>query len=273
MHFRPSIQLFFLTWMTHINAGPISILLHLKQQFSASEACFSINGAKEDEKWWGAEGMGVFLSRCLYHLWMFATVKSHQAGCDLNLECCLHWEGKWLESKWQVWNESVVFFARERDKKMTRNRNLRNFEFMTPLTALFFFPPGVRHSNIICDSCKKHGIMGMRWKCKVCFDYDLCTQCYMNNKHDLSHAFERYETAHSQPWVPLCQLTSTIDHHLYYNYIAVCHCALTVCVLLKSNLTHGRKGLISVLSSSLLVRLMLNTQTTRFSQSSCHFSF
>ncbi|XP_051964181.1 E3 ubiquitin-protein ligase MIB2-like [Xyrauchen texanus] len=58
---------------------------------------------------------------------------------------------------------------------------------------------GVRHSNIICDSCKKHGIMGMRWKCKVCFDYDLCTQCYMNNKHDLTHAFERYETAHSQP--------------------------------------------------------------------------
>ncbi|XP_064156928.1 E3 ubiquitin-protein ligase MIB2 isoform X4 [Anguilla rostrata] len=58
---------------------------------------------------------------------------------------------------------------------------------------------GVRHSNIICDSCDKHGIMGMRWKCKVCFDYDLCTQCYMNNKHDLGHAFERYETAHSQP--------------------------------------------------------------------------
>ncbi|XP_033012239.1 E3 ubiquitin-protein ligase MIB2 isoform X2 [Lacerta agilis] len=58
---------------------------------------------------------------------------------------------------------------------------------------------GVRHPNIICDCCKKHGIRGMRWKCKVCFDYDLCMQCYMNNKHDLSHAFERYETAHSQP--------------------------------------------------------------------------
>uniref|UniRef100_A0A7M4F3J5 E3 ubiquitin-protein ligase MIB2 n=1 Tax=Crocodylus porosus TaxID=8502 RepID=A0A7M4F3J5_CROPO len=58
---------------------------------------------------------------------------------------------------------------------------------------------GVRHPNIICDCCKKHGIRGMRWKCKACFDYDLCTQCYMNNKHDLSHAFERYETAHSRP--------------------------------------------------------------------------
>uniref|UniRef100_A0A7N4NGK8 E3 ubiquitin-protein ligase MIB2 n=1 Tax=Sarcophilus harrisii TaxID=9305 RepID=A0A7N4NGK8_SARHA len=58
---------------------------------------------------------------------------------------------------------------------------------------------GVRHPNIICDCCKKHGLRGMRWKCRICFDYDLCTQCYMNNKHDLSHTFERYETAHSRP--------------------------------------------------------------------------
>uniref|UniRef100_A0A8D2ALU9 RING-type E3 ubiquitin transferase n=1 Tax=Sciurus vulgaris TaxID=55149 RepID=A0A8D2ALU9_SCIVU len=58
---------------------------------------------------------------------------------------------------------------------------------------------GVRHPNIICDCCKKHGLRGMRWKCRVCFDYDLCTQCYMHNKHDLTHAFERYETAHSRP--------------------------------------------------------------------------
>lgn len=39
----------------------------------------------------------------------------------------------------------------------------------------------------------------MRWKCRVCFDYDLCTQCYMHNRHDVAHAFERYETAHSRP--------------------------------------------------------------------------
>uniref|UniRef100_A0A8C0C8H0 RING-type E3 ubiquitin transferase n=1 Tax=Balaenoptera musculus TaxID=9771 RepID=A0A8C0C8H0_BALMU len=58
---------------------------------------------------------------------------------------------------------------------------------------------GVRHPNIICDCCKKHGLRGMRWKCRVCFDYDLCTQCYMQNKHELAHAFERYETAHSRP--------------------------------------------------------------------------
>uniref|UniRef100_A0A2I3SZ16 E3 ubiquitin-protein ligase MIB2 n=1 Tax=Pan troglodytes TaxID=9598 RepID=A0A2I3SZ16_PANTR len=58
---------------------------------------------------------------------------------------------------------------------------------------------GVRHPNIICDCCKKHGLRGMRWKCRVCLDYDLCTQCYMHNKHELAHAFDRYETAHSRP--------------------------------------------------------------------------
>ncbi|KAM5248898.1 E3 ubiquitin-protein ligase MIB2 isoform 4-T4 [Ctenodactylus gundi] len=58
---------------------------------------------------------------------------------------------------------------------------------------------GVRHPNIICDCCRKHGLRGMRWKCRVCLDYDLCTQCYMRDKHDLAHAFERYETAHSRP--------------------------------------------------------------------------
>ncbi|XP_071805425.1 E3 ubiquitin-protein ligase MIB2-like isoform X1 [Asterias amurensis] len=51
---------------------------------------------------------------------------------------------------------------------------------------------GVKHPNIICDACKRHGIKGMRWKCIDCHDYDLCTVCYMSDKHDLSHSFMRF---------------------------------------------------------------------------------
>nr|CAD7261111.1 unnamed protein product [Timema shepardi] len=58
-------------------------------------------------------------------------------------------------------------------------------------------PAGVKHPNIICDGCKKHGIAGMRWKCVRCYDYDLCTHCYMADKHDLDHIFQRFETASS----------------------------------------------------------------------------
>ncbi|XP_012258103.2 E3 ubiquitin-protein ligase MIB2 isoform X2 [Athalia rosae] len=57
---------------------------------------------------------------------------------------------------------------------------------------------GVKHSNIICDGCKKHGIAGIRWKCEQCFDYDLCTQCYMADVHDLSHTFQRFQTSNAE---------------------------------------------------------------------------
>ncbi|XP_076233420.1 E3 ubiquitin-protein ligase mind bomb 2 isoform X2 [Calliopsis andreniformis] len=56
---------------------------------------------------------------------------------------------------------------------------------------------GVKHANIICDGCKRHGIIGIRWKCVQCPDYDLCTQCYMADVHDLSHMFQRFQTANS----------------------------------------------------------------------------
>ncbi|KAF4522286.1 hypothetical protein B566_EDAN010994, partial [Ephemera danica] len=58
-------------------------------------------------------------------------------------------------------------------------------------------PAGVKHPNIICDGCQKMGISGMRWKCVQCYDFDLCTRCYMADTHDLSHMFQRFENAAS----------------------------------------------------------------------------
>lgn len=52
---------------------------------------------------------------------------------------------------------------------------------------------GVKHQNIVCDGCKSQGIIGMRYKCTVCYDYDLCYICYHGDKHDLTHPFKRFE--------------------------------------------------------------------------------
>ncbi|KAI8616024.1 hypothetical protein BC830DRAFT_238803 [Chytriomyces sp. MP71] len=35
-----------------------------------------------------------------------------------------------------------------------------------------------QHRNIFCDGCKIRGIVGDRFKCTVCFDYDLCGVCH-----------------------------------------------------------------------------------------------
>ncbi|XP_052213895.1 E3 ubiquitin-protein ligase MIB2-like isoform X2 [Dreissena polymorpha] len=59
-------------------------------------------------------------------------------------------------------------------------------------------PIGIKHQNIICDGCKGSGIQGMRWKCTKCHDFDLCTLCYMADKHDPAHSFQRFDTASSK---------------------------------------------------------------------------
>lgn len=46
------------------------------------------------------------------------------------------------------------------------------------------------HNKIICDICSKSPITGIRYKCSVCHDYDLCEYCEANcrNNHP-NHAF------------------------------------------------------------------------------------
>ena len=33
-------------------------------------------------------------------------------------------------------------------------------------------------SGVSCDACGKGGFSGKRYKCLVCYDFDLCTDCY-----------------------------------------------------------------------------------------------
>ncbi|MEQ2219558.1 hypothetical protein XENOCAPTIV_019937 [Xenoophorus captivus] len=43
-------------------------------------------------------------------------------------------------------------------------------------------PPPALHPNITCDGCEGP-IMGTRFKCSVCPDYDLCSTCQSQGKH------------------------------------------------------------------------------------------
>lgn len=53
---------------------------------------------------------------------------------------------------------------------------------------------GIQHPHIICEECGESGILGIRWKCTECDDFDLCSQCYFGDKHDCNHCFHRIET-------------------------------------------------------------------------------
>ncbi|XP_067046975.1 ankyrin-3-like isoform X2 [Acropora muricata] len=52
---------------------------------------------------------------------------------------------------------------------------------------------GERHLCISCDGCQRSPIIGSRWHCKTCPNYDLCTLCYMTDCHNKGHTFERID--------------------------------------------------------------------------------
>ena len=59
---------------------------------------------------------------------------------------------------------------------------------------------GTVHPNIICDGCQQH-VIGVRYKCMVCPDYDLCGTCEGQGKHS-DHHMIRLRSPVSPGWTP-----------------------------------------------------------------------
>uniref|UniRef100_A0A8C4ZEC4 RING-type E3 ubiquitin transferase n=1 Tax=Gadus morhua TaxID=8049 RepID=A0A8C4ZEC4_GADMO len=59
-------------------------------------------------------------------------------------------------------------------------------------------PTGIKHDGTMCDTCRQQPIIGIRWKCAECTNYDLCTTCYHGDKHHLRHRFYRITTPGSE---------------------------------------------------------------------------
>ncbi|XP_074642860.1 E3 ubiquitin-protein ligase KCMF1-like isoform X2 [Tubulanus polymorphus] len=51
-----------------------------------------------------------------------------------------------------------------------------------------------RHEGVSCDSCMKSNFRGRRYKCLICYDYDLCSSCYeagaTTTRHSTDHAMQ-----------------------------------------------------------------------------------
>jgi len=59
--------------------------------------------------------------------------------------------------------------------------------------------PSSRHIGVICDGCNIRDFTGIRYRCQVCRDYDLCAACYSQRGqlHE-THPFEAIRTPRSQ---------------------------------------------------------------------------
>lgn len=68
-----------------------------------------------------------------------------------------------------------------------------------------------RHEGVSCDSCLKGNFRGKRYKCLICYDYDLCATCY-----DAGATNTRHTTDH-----PMQCILTRMDFDLYYGGEAI----------------------------------------------------
>lgn len=50
------------------------------------------------------------------------------------------------------------------------------------------------HDGVTCDSCRKNNFRGLRYKCLICYDFDLCSTCYesglTSSRHTVNHPMQ-----------------------------------------------------------------------------------
>ena len=53
-----------------------------------------------------------------------------------------------------------------------------------------------KHVGVICDGCNRSPIVGIRYKCLQCFDYDLCESCADRQLIHSDHVMAKIRTPH-----------------------------------------------------------------------------
>jgi len=62
----------------------------------------------------------------------------------------------------------------------------------------------VVHERVTCDSCGKFPIVGIRYKCSICHNYDFCEDCEARGDHP--HAFLKIRTPAQAPKVLIASM-------------------------------------------------------------------
>ena len=62
------------------------------------------------------------------------------------------------------------------------------------------------HLHYFCDGCKKGPIIGTRYKCTICNDFDYCEECEEKNRETHKHPFLKIRKPEYAPVDILCKL-------------------------------------------------------------------
>lgn len=89
----------------------------------------------------------------------------------------LHKQGEQIKSMWNNMDfQATVTLVKAKSEEIY-NLIKQNIPFVTQEEIKEDKPKIVIHRNVVCDLCNVHPIQGIRYKCTVCNDFDLCEEC------------------------------------------------------------------------------------------------
>ena len=93
----------------------------------------------------------------------------------------------------------------------------RNGTFVDP------FNPPSSHAGIVCNGCNAQPIQGVRYKCMMCPDFDLCEECIKPavRRHDAAHLFLRIDKPTDGVNYPMVANRSALRHEARCGFCAV----------------------------------------------------
>ena len=77
------------------------------------------------------------------------------------------------------------------------------------------------HKHIICEGCAMIPIVGIRYKCKVCNNFNYCENCYNKNPANHTHEFEKIEKPINDDQIPdkISNLLNQTQLKSKFNYL------------------------------------------------------
>ena len=82
----------------------------------------------------------------------------------------------------ESWKNIIVEGTKKYSEKVLENLKKINFEKKEQVV----------HNRFICDGCGMHPIVGIRYKCAVCPDFDFCEKCEAKMGESHNHPFVKY---------------------------------------------------------------------------------
>ena len=73
-------------------------------------------------------------------------------------------------------------------------------------------PSQVVHEEVVCDVCRRSPIVGVRYKCSVCDNYDICSDCITSNPDQRGHRDTHPLTLIKQPIASSARATTPITN-------------------------------------------------------------